>query len=72
MKKLVLAEHNDTNLSAATLSVVEAAKQLGREVDLLVTQNSCTSVLEEAKTVEGVSKVLHFSHPFNCSGLFKH
>lgn len=62
MKTLVLAEHNDTNLSAATLSVVEAAKQLGREVDLLLTHNSCTSVLEEAKTVEGVSKVLNFSH----------
>ena len=62
MKTLVLAEHNDTNLSAATLSVVEAAKQLGREVDLLLTHNSCTSVLEEAKSVEGVSKVLNFSH----------
>jgi electron transfer flavoprotein alpha subunit len=62
MKTLVLAEHNDTNLSAATLSVVEAAKQLGRDVDLLLTHNSCTSVLEEAKTVEGVSKVLNFSH----------
>jgi electron transfer flavoprotein alpha subunit len=62
MKTLVLAEHNDANLSSATLSVVEAAKQLGREVDLLLTHNSCTSVLEEAKTVEGVSKVLNFSH----------
>ena len=62
MKTLVLAEHNDINLSAATLSVVEAAKQLGREVDLLLTHNSCTSVLEEAKSVEGVSKVLNFSH----------
>ena len=62
MKTLVLAEHNDTSLSAATLSVVEAAKQLGREVDLLLTHNSCTSVLEEAKSVEGVSKVLNFSH----------
>ena len=62
MKTLVIAEHNDTNLSAATLSVVEAAKQLGREVDLLLTHNSCASVLEEAKSVEGVSKVLNFSH----------
>ena len=62
MKTLVLGEHNDTNLSAATLSVVEAAKKLGREIDLLLTHNSCTSVLEEAKSVEGVSKVLNFSH----------
>lgn len=62
MKTLVLAEHNGTNLSAATFSVVNAAKQLGREVDLLLTNNSCTSVLEEAKSVEGVSRVLNFSH----------
>jgi|TARA_A100001011_G_scaffold63505_2_gene63851 electron transfer flavoprotein alpha subunit len=62
MKTLVLAEHNGTNLSAATLSVVDAAKQLGREVDLLLTNNSCTSVLEEAKAIDGVSKVLNFSH----------
>ncbi|MFL2486541.1 MAG: electron transfer flavoprotein subunit alpha/FixB family protein [Gammaproteobacteria bacterium] len=62
MKTLVLAEHNGTNLSAATFSVVNAAKQLGREVDLLLTNNSCTSVLEEAKSVEGISKVLNFSH----------
>ena len=62
MKALVLAEHNGTNLSAATFSVVNAAKQLGREVDLLLTNNSCTTVLEEAKSVEGISKVLNFSH----------
>ena len=62
MKTLVLAEHNGTNLSAATFSVVNAAKQLGREVDLLLTNNSCASVLEEAKSVEGISKVLNFSH----------
>ena len=62
MKTLVLAEHNGTNLSAATFSVVNAAKQLGREVDLLLTNNSCTTVLEEAKSVEGISKVLNFSH----------
>ena len=62
MKTLVLAEHNGTDLSAATFSVVNAAKQLGREVDLLLTNNSCTTVLEEAKSVEGTSKVLNFSH----------
>ena len=62
MKTLVLAEHNGTNISAATLCVVEAAKQLGREIDLLVTNNSCFTVIEEAKSIEGISKVLNFSH----------
>ena len=62
MKTLVIAEHNSENLSAATLSVVDAAKKLGRDIDLLVANNSCSSVLDEAKSVEGVSTVLNFSH----------
>ena len=59
MKTLVIAEHNSENLSAATLSVVDAAKKLGRDIDLLVANNSCSSVLDEAKSVEGVSTVLN-------------
>ena len=35
MKTLVIAEHNSENLSAATLSVIDAAKKLGRDIDLL-------------------------------------
>ena len=62
MKTLVIAEHNSENLSAATLSVVDAAKKLGRDIDLLVANNSCSGVLDEAKSVEGVSSVLDFSH----------
>ena len=62
MKTLVIAEHNSKNLSAATLSVIDAAKKLGRDIDLLVANNSCSSVLDEAKSVEGVSTVLDFSH----------
>ena len=62
MKTLVIAEHNGENLSAATLSVIDAAKKLGRDIDLLVASNSSSNVLEEAKVVEGVSTILDFSH----------
>jgi len=62
MKTLIIAEHNGKSLSAATLSVVDAAKKLGRDIDLLVASNSSSNVLEEAKNVEGVSTVLDFSH----------
>ena len=62
MKTLVIAEHNGENLSAATLSVIDAAKKLGRDIDLLVASNSSSNVLDEAKVVEGVSTVLDFSH----------
>ena len=61
MKTLVVAEHNNTELSAATLSVVEAAKKLGKDIDLLVAGDSVNAVLDQAKSVEGVSSVLSFN-----------
>tara|TARA_Y100001935_G_C17304400_1_gene511329 strand:- start:1895 stop:2827 length:933 start_codon:yes stop_codon:yes gene_type:complete len=61
MKTLVLAEHNNNELSAATLSVVEAAKKLDKDIDILVAGDSCNTVVDQAKSVEGVSQVLHFN-----------
>ena len=61
MKTLVVAEHNNTELSAATLSVVEAAKKLGKDIDILVAGDSVNAVLDQAKCVEGVSSVLSFN-----------
>ena len=61
MKTLVVAEHNNTELSAATLSVVEAAKKLGKDIDILVAGDSVNAVLDQAKSVEGVSSVLSFN-----------
>ena len=61
MKTLVIAEHNNSELSAATLSVVEAAKKLGKEIDILVASNSANTVVDQAKSVEGVSKILSFN-----------
>tara|TARA_B100000003_G_scaffold21192_2_gene17049 strand:- start:907 stop:1839 length:933 start_codon:yes stop_codon:yes gene_type:complete len=61
MKTLVVAEHNNTELSAATLSVVEAAKKLGKDIDILVAGDSANAVLDQAKSVEGVSSVLSFN-----------
>lgn len=63
MRTLVLAEHNSTNLSAATLCVVEAAKKIGGEIDIMLVSDAASSVVEEAKTVDGVTKVVHFSDP---------
>ncbi len=61
MKTLVIAEHNNTELSAATLSVVEAAKKLGKDIDILVAGDSASTVLDRAKSIEGVSLVLSFN-----------
>jgi Electron transfer flavoprotein, alpha subunit len=56
MKTLVVAEHNNSELSAATLSVVEAAKKLGKEIDILVAGNSASAVVGQAQSVEGVTQ----------------
>ena len=58
MAVLVLAEHDNKELKAATLNTVAAAKQLDDEVHILVAGAACATVAEEAAKVAGVSKVL--------------
>ncbi len=67
MSILVLAEHDNTELKAATLNAITAASQLEGDIHVLVAGNSCASVAEEAAKVAGVSKVLtasaaHYEH----------
>ncbi|MGI9280013.1 MAG: electron transfer flavoprotein subunit alpha/FixB family protein [Endozoicomonas sp.] len=58
MAILVVAEHDNAALGAATLNTVAAARQMGDDVHLLVVGSGCGSVAEAAAAVEGVSKVL--------------
>ncbi|WP_339843983.1 FAD-binding protein [uncultured Halopseudomonas sp.] len=58
MTILVIAEHNNAALNAATLNTVAAAKAIGGDIDLLVAGEGCSAVADEAAKVEGVSKVL--------------
>ena len=62
MRTLVIAEHNGKEISAATLSVVAAAKELEAPVDMLVASNGAGDVVNHAKSVDAVEKVLHFSN----------
>ena len=62
MRTLVIAEHNGKEISAATLSVVAAAKELGAPVDMLVASNGAGDVVNHAKSVDAVEKVIHFSN----------
>ena len=57
MSVLVLAEHDNAELKAATLNTVTAATALG-EVAVLVAGSQCGAVGEAAAKVDGVSKVL--------------
>jgi len=57
MSVLVLAEHDNAELKAATLHTVTAAAQLG-DVDILVAGSGCAAVADEAAKVPGVAKIL--------------
>ncbi|WP_144394290.1 electron transfer flavoprotein subunit alpha/FixB family protein [Pleionea sediminis] len=59
MTTLVIAEHNNSELLASTLSTIAAAKELGNGVHVLVAGKGAGSVAEAAAKVESVEKVLH-------------
>ena len=58
MAILVIAEHNNVALAAATLNTVAAAQQIGGDVHLLVAGQGCGAVAEAAAQVAGIAKVL--------------
>jgi electron transfer flavoprotein alpha subunit len=67
MSALVIAEHDNQDLKAATLNAVTAATQLG-DVTVLVAGSGCGAVAEAAAKVAGVAKVLvadapAYAHP---------
>ncbi|MBN7797706.1 electron transfer flavoprotein subunit alpha/FixB family protein [Parahaliea mediterranea] len=58
MSTLVIAEHDNSALSGATLNAVTAAQALGADIDILVAGANCAAVGEQAAAVAGVNKVL--------------
>jgi electron transfer flavoprotein alpha subunit len=58
MATLLLAEHDNRALKDATNKALTAAKQLGREVHILVAGHNCKAVAEAAAKLDGVGKVL--------------
>ena len=58
MSVLVVAEHDNAALQAATLNTVAAAQKLGGEIHLLVAGADARGVAEAAAKVDGVTKVL--------------
>jgi electron transfer flavoprotein alpha subunit len=58
MAILVYADHNNAELSAATLNAVTAAIEMGGDVTVLVAGDGCDAVAAAAAKVQGVSKVL--------------
>ncbi len=58
MSILVLAEHDNQALNAATLNAVAAATEIGGDIDVLVAGENCKAVADAAAKVAGVSKAL--------------
>ncbi|RTR13040.1 electron transfer flavoprotein subunit alpha/FixB family protein [Azospirillum griseum] len=58
MAILVIAEHDNAALKAATLNAVTAAAKIGGDVHLLVAGSGAQAVATAAAAVSGVSKVL--------------
>lgn len=58
MSILVIAEHDNARLNAATLKTLTAATQIGGDVTVLVAGYQCQAVADEVAQAAGVSKVL--------------
>ncbi len=67
MSILVIAEHNNEELQAATANTLTAAKEIaektGSEISLLVAGGNCNAVAEAASAIPGVAQVLLADSP---------
>ena len=58
MAILVLAEHDNQTLKAATRNTVSAAAKIGGDIHVLVAGSNCAAAAEAAAKIAGVVKVL--------------
>src|SRR5690625_997551 len=66
---LVIAEHDNKTLNAATLNTVAAASQLGDDIHVLVAGEGVAEVAKQAAAAAGVAKVLVADGPALAKGL---
>ncbi|HSV83000.1 MAG TPA: electron transfer flavoprotein subunit alpha/FixB family protein [Ramlibacter sp.] len=59
MTSLVIAEHDNTHIKAATLNTITAAAQCGGEVHVLVAGANAAEAAKAAAEIAGVAKVIH-------------
>ncbi len=57
MANLVIVEHDNNEVAAATLHAVTAAAQIGGDIDLLVAGENCAAAAEAAAKISGVRAV---------------
>jgi len=57
MSILVIAEHDQHSLKAATLNTVAAAQKIGGDIHVLVAGANCSAAAQQAASLDGVSTV---------------
>ena len=58
MSILILADHDNGQLAAATLNTVTAATEIGGDIDILVAGDASGDVAKAAAAISGISRVL--------------
>ncbi|WP_250534440.1 FAD-binding protein [Caballeronia sp. AZ10_KS36] len=69
MTTLVIAEHDNASIKAATLNTVAAAAKLGGDIHILVAGSNAQGAADQAAKIAGVSKVLLADAPQLAEGL---
>ncbi|WP_153099713.1 electron transfer flavoprotein subunit alpha/FixB family protein [Paraburkholderia hayleyella] len=69
MTILVIAEHDNATIKAATLNTVAAAQKIGGDIHLLVAGHNVSGVAEQAAKIAGVTQVLLADAPQLAAGL---
>jgi electron transfer flavoprotein alpha subunit len=57
MSNLVIVEHDNNEIAAATLHAITAAQQIGGDIDLLIAGEGCQAVADSAAQIAGVNAV---------------
>lgn len=63
MSLLLIAEHDQENLTPSTLVTITAAKQFSVPIHIVVMGDACQKIAEEASSYEGVEKVWAVENP---------
>lgn len=63
MSLLILAEHENGNITPATLATITAAAQIGGDIHVLVTGDDTSAAAKAASAVAGVAKVIEANNP---------
>ncbi|WP_439888895.1 electron transfer flavoprotein subunit alpha/FixB family protein [Pseudomonas sp. MBLB4123] len=58
MSSLVIVEHDNAAIAAATFNTLGAAQQIGGDIDLLVMGHGCAAVSQAAAAIPGVRRVI--------------